>query len=69
MATALIFDSGVGGLSVVAEIRKRMPDLRLTYAADDIFRPYGNKARRSLKRVYRAYCGSWQRPAKLILPS
>ena len=49
MATALIFDSGVGGLSVVAEIRKRMPDLRLTYAADDIFRPYGNKSEAQLK--------------------
>jgi len=36
MAHALIFDSGVGGLSVVAEIRRRLPGLRLTYAADDV---------------------------------
>lgn len=45
---ALIFDSGVGGLSVVAEIRALMPDLRLTYVADDEFRPYGSKTEAQL---------------------
>ena len=49
MGHALIFDSGVGGLSVVAEIRKRLPDLQLSYAADDIFRPYGEKSEAQLK--------------------
>lgn len=49
MARALIFDSGVGGLSVVAEIRKRLPNLRLTYAADDEFRPYGDKSEDALR--------------------
>lgn len=49
MTRALIFDSGVGGLSVVAEIRKRLPRLKLTYAADDMFRPYGDKTERQLK--------------------
>ena len=43
MAHALIFDSGVGGLSVVAEIRKLLPEIQLTYVADDAFRPYGEK--------------------------
>jgi len=33
-----LFDSGVGGLSVAAEIRSLMPQLQLSYAADDIFR-------------------------------
>ena len=46
---ALIFDSGVGGLSVAAEIRKRLPALHMTYAADDIFRPYGEKTEAQLK--------------------
>ena len=41
---ALVFDSGVGGLSVVSEIRKRLPELALDYAADDAFRPYGEKS-------------------------
>ena len=49
MGHALIFDSGVGGLSVVAEIRNRLPDLQLSYAADDIFRPYGEKSEAQLK--------------------
>lgn len=41
---ALVFDSGVGGLSVVGEIRKHLPDLALDYVADDAFRPYGEKS-------------------------
>jgi len=40
----LVFDSGVGGLSVVSEIRARLPGAYLSYAADDEFRPYGSKA-------------------------
>ncbi|RKQ69307.1 glutamate racemase [Litorimonas taeanensis] len=40
----LVFDSGVGGLSVVGEIRKRLPNLCLDYVADDAFRPYGEKS-------------------------
>jgi len=49
MGHALIFDSGVGGLSVAAEIRKRLPDLQMSYVADDIFRPYGEKTEAQLK--------------------
>jgi len=41
---ALVFDSGVGGLSVVGEIRQLLPDLALDYVADDAFRPYGEKS-------------------------
>ena len=47
-AHALVFDSGVGGLSVVAELRKLMPDLYMTYVADDAFRPYGEKTEAQL---------------------
>lgn len=45
----LVFDSGVGGLSVVAELHKLMPDLYITYVADDGFRPYGEKTETQLK--------------------
>jgi len=41
---ALVFDSGVGGLSVVGEIRQLLPNLALDYVADDAFRPYGEKS-------------------------
>ena len=44
MARALVFDSGVGGLSVTGAIRQRLPNLKLDYVADDAFRPYGNKS-------------------------
>ena len=39
----LIFDSGVGGLSVLAEIRKLLPAAPLVYAADSAGFPYGTK--------------------------
>ena len=38
---ALVFDSGLGGLSVVAEIRRLRPDVEIVYAADDAAFPYG----------------------------
>jgi len=49
MSHVLVFDSGVGGLSVVAELRKLMPDLYMTYVADDAFRPYGEKTEAQLR--------------------
>ncbi|WP_246204823.1 glutamate racemase [Altericroceibacterium indicum] len=42
-APLLIFDSGVGGLSVLAEIRKLLPDAPIVYAADTAALPYGEK--------------------------
>ena len=38
---ALVFDSGLGGLTVFARIAEARPDLELVYAADDAFFPYG----------------------------
>jgi len=38
---ALLFDSGLGGLSVLAEIDKLRPDLDIAYVADDAAFPYG----------------------------
>jgi len=38
---ALVFDSGLGGLSVLAEIRRLRPDIEIVYAADDAAFPYG----------------------------
>lgn len=39
-----IFDSGLGGLSVLAEIRKSLPHEDLLYIADSAHIPYGNKS-------------------------
>jgi glutamate racemase len=41
--TILIFDSGLGGLTVFREVAKVRPDARIVYAADDAFFPYGRQ--------------------------
>jgi glutamate racemase len=38
-----VFDSGVGGLSVLREIRKLLPEEDLLYVADSAHAPYGDK--------------------------
>ena len=43
-APILLFDSGVGGLSVLAEVRKILPDAPVIYAADNGGLPYGPKS-------------------------
>lgn len=39
-----VFDSGVGGLSVLREIRQRLPGEDLHYVADSAFAPYGDRS-------------------------
>jgi glutamate racemase len=39
----LVFDSGIGGLGVVAQLRALAPNRPLTYLADNGFFPYGEK--------------------------
>lgn len=39
----LVFDSGVGGLSVVAHLRQQMPGRLLAYCCDNQALPYGTK--------------------------
>lgn len=54
----LVFDSGVGGLTVAGELRALGPRLSVHYAADTGFFPYGDKSddalRERLPRVARA---------------
>ncbi|HEJ9097171.1 glutamate racemase [Serratia odorifera] len=42
--TVLVFDSGVGGLSVYQEVRQLLPDLHYIYAFDNVAFPYGEKS-------------------------
>lgn len=42
-APILLFDSGVGGLTVLAELRKLLPQAPVIYAADTAGLPYGEK--------------------------
>lgn len=45
---ALIFDSGVGGLSVYREIKTRLPQVSYTYLFDNAAYPYGELAQETL---------------------
>jgi glutamate racemase len=42
--TILVFDSGLGGLTVFREVIKARPDARFVYAIDDTFFPYGRQS-------------------------
>ena len=42
-APILLFDSGVGGLTVLAEVRQLLPQAPVIYAADNAGLPYGTK--------------------------
>jgi glutamate racemase len=55
---ALVFDSGVGGLSVLSEIAALLPQLRLTYAADNAAFPYGKKTEAELVARVSAVIGA-----------
>ncbi len=55
-----IFDSGVGGLSVMQAIRARLPHAELLYAADTGYAPYGDRSEEFLcdrsERIARFLC-------------
>ena len=39
-----IFDSGIGGMSVMLIIQSLLPDESLVYVADSLYAPYGLKS-------------------------
>ncbi|MGB6060464.1 MAG: aspartate/glutamate racemase family protein, partial [Candidatus Aquilonibacter sp.] len=39
-----LFDSGLGGLTVIRRVRERLPDVDLLYYADQAHVPYGGRA-------------------------
>lgn len=51
-----IFDSGVGGISVLREIRERLPNESLLYVADSGFVPYGEKSPEFIRERSRIIC-------------
>ena len=48
-----IFDSGVGGLTVLAEIKKKMPNENIIYLGDTANFPYGNKSKEEIIKFSR----------------
>jgi len=46
-----VFDSGLGGLSVVREMRRQLPGERIVYAGDSIHAPYGARGEDEIRRL------------------
>lgn len=64
-APILLFDSGVGGLSVLAEVRALLPDAPVIYAADNAGLPYGTKTE---AQIAARVCGLLGRMAERFRP-
>jgi len=66
----LVFDSGIGGLSVVRAIRAGIPEAALLYVADDAAFPYGDWEEEALKAHIVALMGrlvAEARPAAVVI--
>ncbi len=66
----LVFDSGVGGLSVLRELRRSAPERRFIYIADDAAFPYGDWPELALKeRIVDmlAFAARLYRPAAIVI--
>lgn len=63
-----IFDSGIGGLTVLRALRELLPNEDLLYLGDTARLPYGTKSPASVKR-YAAHAAGWllQRDIKLLV--
>ena len=57
-----IFDSGVGGLTVVKQIIKTLPHENIIYFGDTARLPYGTKSKKTVTKF------SNQRDIRLIFP-
>lgn len=64
MTRALVFDSGVGGLTIATELRKARADWTVDYAADSGFFPYGVKTDSELRRRLPDLCAALVETAK-----
>ena len=68
--TILIFDSGLGGLTVFREVAKAKPHARYVYVADDAFFPYNGRGEDELIARVTALMGELietHRPALVVI--
>ncbi len=63
-----VFDSGVGGLTVLTELQRRLPDERFIYLGDNARTPYGSRDGDEVRR-FTIECIRWLlgRDIKLLL--
>jgi glutamate racemase len=63
-----VFDSGLGGLSVVRQLRAELPRESITYAADSRYCPYGERTEAEIRARSLAMVGHLiDRGAKLVI--
>jgi glutamate racemase len=63
-----VFDSGVGGLTVLAALRDRLPNERFLYLGDTARLPYGSKSPDTVRRYARQAAGRLvERGVKLLV--
>jgi glutamate racemase len=64
-----VFDSGLGGLTVVREIRRQLPDETIIYLGDNARVPYGTRSNATIER-YARNCAEFilrQEPKMLVV--
>ena len=49
-----VFDSGLGGLTVLKELQKKLPNENFIYIGDTAHVPYGNKSKESIYNFSRS---------------
>lgn len=64
-----VFDSGVGGLSVLRALRMALPHARFDYLADNAWAPYGERPAEALRDRVGHLVNGWraQRPLDLLV--
>ncbi|KKQ79792.1 MAG: Glutamate racemase [Parcubacteria group bacterium GW2011_GWC2_38_7] len=63
-----IFDSGLGGLTVLKEIRKQIPDESYIYLGDTLHVPYGNRSDEAVYDLTKKACDFlFKRGCRLII--
>lgn len=63
-----VFDSGLGGLSVAAEILRALPNERIIYFADNAHVPYGERPMEEVQQFALGICGFLiEKGAKVIV--
>src|SRR5690606_20984177 len=63
-----VFDSGVGGLTVLDALRRQLPDAQFLYLGDTARLPYGSKSPETVRRYARQAAGKLvERGVKLLV--
>ena len=56
-----VFDSGLGGLTVMREIMRQLPEENLLYFGDTARVPYGSKSKNTVCRYSKQIVRLWSR--------